>query len=215
MATKKAAATDTVAVSIRAPNLQQIRLNIRGTSPLVLNRFSVTARTEMVKKQEAGSTSSKGRKKEAKDFDARFREACYVAEEGWYGINASAFRRAMISACRLVGFKMTHAKLSLFVVADGVDALDPTFALVKIHGAAPVRHDATVRLETGVADVRPRPMWRDWGCTLNLKYDADQFTAGDVVNLLARVGQQVGIGEGRPDSRGGAGMGWGMFEVIS
>lgn len=214
MATKKAD-TATVAVSIRPPNIQQISVRIRGTSPLVLNRFSVTARTEMVRKQEAGSTGAKGKKREGKDFDARFREACYVAEEGWYGINASAFRRAMISACRLVGFKMTHAKLSLFVVADGVDALDPTFALVQIHGAPPVRHDATVRLETGVADVRPRPMWREWGCVLNIKYDADQFTAADVVNLLARVGQQVGIGEGRPDSRGGAGMGWGMFEVGS
>jgi hypothetical protein len=205
----------TTAVTIRPPNIQTLRLKIKGTAPLVLNRFSVTARTEMVKKQEAGSTGAKGRKREGKDFDARFREACYVAEEGWYGINASAFRRALISACRLVGFKMTHAKLSLFVVADGVDALDPTFALVRIESGPPVRHDATVRLETGVADVRPRPMWREWACTLTLRYDADQFTAGDVVNLLARVGEQVGVGEGRPDSKGGAGMGWGTFTIVN
>jgi len=32
--------------------------------------------------------------------------------------------------------------------------------------------------------------------------------------LLARVGMQVGIGEGRPDSKNSAGMGWGLFEVV-
>ena len=35
----------------------------------------------------------------------------------------------------------------------------------------------------------------------------------DVTNLLMRVGQQVGIGEGRPDSKNSAGMGWGTFNV--
>jgi hypothetical protein len=35
------------------------------------------------------------------------------------------------------------------------------------------------------------------------------------VNLFNRVGQQVGVGEGRPDSRNSAGMGMGLFNVES
>ena len=50
---------------------------------------------------------------------------------------------------------------------------------------------------------------------LRLKWDGDQFTPTDVVNLLSRAGQQVGIQEGRPDSKNSAGMGWGTFEVVS
>jgi hypothetical protein len=30
---------------------------------------------------------------------------------------------------------------------------------------------------------------------------------------MARVGLQVGIGEGRPDSKNSAGMGWGLFTI--
>jgi ribosomal protein S17 len=41
----------------------------------------------------------------------------------------------------------------------------------------------------------------------------DQFKVQDVANLLSRVGEQVGICEGRPDSKNSAGMGWGTFQV--
>jgi hypothetical protein len=47
-----------------------------------------------------------------------------------------------------------------------------------------------------------------------VSFDADQFALGDIGNLLVRVGMQVGIGEGRPDSKKSAGMGWGLFEVV-
>jgi hypothetical protein len=36
----------------------------------------------------------------------------------------------------------------------------------------------------------------------------------DVVNLISRVGLQVGIGEGRPDSKQSAGLGYGLFEIL-
>jgi hypothetical protein len=58
-------------------------------------------------------------------------------------------------------------------------------------------------------------MWREWGLTLKVKFDADQFSATDVTNLLLRAGLQVGVGEGRPDSRESAGLGWGTFEIAN
>ena len=134
-----------------------------------------------------------------------------MSTEGWRGIPAGAFRQAMISACRLVGFKMTLAKLSVFVHADGFDRIDG-IPLIKIDGE-PERTDMAVRNATGVADIRVRPMWREWGANVRVKYDADQFTIQDVTNLMQRVGMQVGIGEGRPDSRDSAGLGWGTFRL--
>jgi hypothetical protein len=47
-----------------------------------------------------------------------------------------------------------------------------------------------------------------------VRFDADQFTAQDVINLISRVGLQVGICEGRPDSKSSAGCGWGTFRVV-
>ena len=58
-----------------------------------------------------------------------------------------------------------------------------------------------------------RPMWEKWNADVRLTWDADLFSTTDVLNLLTRVGKQVGLGEGRPDSQQSAGQGWGLFKV--
>ena len=208
------AETKSEAVSIAPAKLLTAELSITGTAPLVQNKFSKKALEMMMATQAAGSQGKKGRKKEAKDFDAAFTAAQHVSEEGWYGIPAPAFRSAMISACRLCGFQMTKAKLSVFVEADGIDKDDGT-PLVKLDAGEPEMHTAMVRVGMGVADVRARPMWRRWAAKLRVTYDADLFSISDVTNLLARAGQQVGIGEGRPDSKSSNGQGWGTFRLVS
>jgi len=106
---------------------------------------------------------------------------------------------------------MTHAKLSVFIEADGFDVDDGT-PLVKITKGQPIYHEAAVRNDSGVCDIRARPMWREgWEAKVRIRYDADQFSLIDVSNLLGRAGMQVGLGEGRPDSKNSAGMGWGLF----
>jgi hypothetical protein len=54
-------------------------------------------------------------------------------------------------------------------------------------------------------------MFRKWTATLKVCYDADQFSADDVANIVLRSGLQVGILEGRMSSKNSAGMGWGSF----
>ena len=118
----------------------------------------------------------------------------------------------MISACRLVGFKMTLAKLSVFVEADDFDVQDG-IPLVRVYGKSET-FTAHTRNATGVVDVRSRPMYRQWAIKLRVRFDADQFNVQDVYNLIARVGGQVGLCEGRPDSKSSAGCGFGTFEVV-
>lgn len=198
-------------VVIEPPKFEIAKIKIVGVSPYVQNKFSRKAREKMEETQRAGEQARKRRKREAKDFEAVYREAMHISKQGWYGIPAPAFRNAMISACRIVGFKMTIAKLSVFVEADGIDADDGT-PLVRIMGE-PRAHEAMVRNATGVADIRWRPMWEEWSAVVRARWDSAQFSASDVVNLLARAGMQVGVGEGRPDSKDSNGQGWGLFEV--
>lgn len=197
-------------VTIEPPKFETIEVSIKGVSPYVQHKFSKKAREQMMAKQRLGDKAKKSRAREAKDFEQTYKDAMHIAREGWNGIPAPSFRNAMISACRIVGFKMTLAKLSVFIEADGFDG--DGSPLVKIQGKPRV-HESYVRNETGVADVRWRPMWEQWGAKVRIRYDANQFSASDVVNLLHRAGMQVGIGEGRPDSRNSAGMGWGMFTI--
>jgi len=205
-------ATTTPALVINRPNLIEMPIAIRGTAPYVQHKFSAKARNMMLEKQQAGSTAKGKKTREARDIEEEYRAAMHLDSEGRAGIPAPAFRSAMISACRLVGFQMTKAKLSVFVIHDTVDADDGT-PLVLINGE-PEMHQASVRLESGVASVAIRPMWREWSADVRVRFDADQFTPTDVLNLMARAGMQVGVGEGRPDSKKSHGMGWGTFDVM-
>jgi len=208
--TKKTKEQDVV---VQAPNLQTGVFYIRGTSPYVQCAFSKKAREIMRKQQEAGSTSRKNKAKIAKDFQAAYEQSMHVSTEGWNGIPAPAFRNAMVSACRLVGFAMTRAKLCVFIEPDGFDAYDGT-PLVRIVKGEPKYAEHAVRIQQ-TTDLRARAMWDPgWEATVRVRFDADQFTLEDVGNLMLRIGMQVGIGEGRPDSRTSCGMGWGLFELI-
>lgn len=212
MATATKEATKPAVVVIKAPDIRTAVFNIRGTAPYVQARFSAKAMQAMMSKMAAGSVARGKKVRDARDFDADYNAAMHISVDGWCGIPAGAFRQAMISACRLVGFKMTLAKLSVFVAADGFDKVDGV-PLIKLVGK-PERIDMAVRNQTGVADIRVRPMWREWSAKVVVSYDADQFTKEDVANLMLRVGKQVGIGEGRPDSRESAGLGWGTFDLV-
>ena len=187
---------------------------IKGTAPLVIHRFSAKVKAQMKQKMEEGKPAAGKKNREAKNTDDTFNEARYISRDGWDGFHAAAIRNACISACRLVNFKMTLAKMSIFVEADGWDKDEPQIPLIRIYGK-PVKQEDMARVETGQPYVTVRAAYHDWSAKVRIRWDADQFTIADVMNLLMRVGQQVGIGEGRPDSKNSAGMGWGLFTVAT
>lgn len=207
----KAQQPETKALEIKAPQFKTLELKIIGTAPYVQHRFSAKAMNQIIATQEAGSQARGKKVREPKNFDEVYKGAMHVSKDGWPGIPCSAFRNGMISACRTVGYKMTHAKLAAFIVADGFDAVDGT-PLVRIYGT-PRRHTAPARNDNGSIDIRVRPMWEEWSAMVKVRFDADMFSEADVANLIMRVGMQVGIGEGRPDSKNSAGMGWGTFQI--
>lgn len=201
-------------VEISAPNIQTVSFRIRGTTPLVIHAFSAKAKKQIRDTQIAGDKAKINKKREPKDFKALFEEAKHIADAGWCGIPATAFRGAMISACRVAGLVMTRAKLIVFVQADGFDKADFT-PLVKITKGEPTYFEAAVRLDNGSVDLCARPLWKPgWEAVLKVDFDADQISLQDVTNLLMRAGLEVGICEGRPDSKKSCGQGWGLFEIV-
>jgi hypothetical protein len=201
-------------IVISPPKFRNLKVKLIGTAPYMQARFSKKAMDAMMDKMKAGSTAAKGKSRKPRDFDDDFEQAQHIAEDGWNGIPASAFRNACIDVCRMVGFKMTHAKMSIFIKAEGRDKIDGS-PLVKIVGKKPERTELPVRNATGVMDIRVRPMWREWAVNLVVTFDGDQFTDSDVMNLLARAGIQVGVGEGRPFSRESNGIDYGTWRIAS
>jgi len=204
--------TTGASVTIKPPNFGRAVFTIEGIAPLVIHRFSAKTKNQMKQKMETGKAATSKKNREAKDTDDIYQESRYISTEGWDGFHAGAIRNALISACRLVGFKMTLAKMSIFVEADGWDKEEPQIPLIRIYGKSQKQEDIA-RVETGQPYVTVRAAFHEWSAKIKIRWDGDQFTTEDVANLLSRVGLQVGIGEGRPDSKNSAGMGWGLFEV--
>ena len=201
------------AVSIPRPNFGYAAFNITGQDVLVQHRFSAKTKAQMKQKMETGKAAGSKKNREAKSTDDIFNEARYVSKDGWDGFHAGAVRAALISACRLVGFKMTLAKMSIFVEADGYDKDEPQIPLIRILGTKATKQEDMARVETGQPYVTVRAAYHNWKAKIKIRFDVDQFTVEDVTNLLMRVGMQVGLGEGRPDSKNSVGMGWGLFTI--
>ena len=202
-----------MSTAIKSPNFGTETFEIKGNAPLVIHRMDQKIKRQMLQKMETGKPAASKKERTAKDSDETFHASRYISRENWDGFHAGAIRNACISACRLVGFKMTLAKLSVFVIADGWDAKEPQIPLIRIYGEA-VRQDDIARVETGQPYVTIRAAYHDWSAKVKIRWDADQFTRQDISSLMSRVGLQVGIGEGRPDSKNSAGMGWGTFDLV-
>lgn len=200
-----------VAFEIKAPNFQTVEVGIRGTAPLMTHKFSMKARNQIEAKQTAVDKVKSARA--PKDYKAEFNAARYVSREGWDGFYAGSIRNAMIRAASYgTGLSMTQTKGLVFVAAEGFDKEDGT-PLVRILGCKPAHDTRPGRNDNGGIDMRNRPRYDNWHAKLRIQFDADLLSAQDVLNLLARAGVSVGIGDGRPASPNSNGVGFGTFEV--
>jgi hypothetical protein len=182
----------------------------------VQNKFSKKQRDKMMKDMATPKAEKKGKADlPPRNYDLDFKEAQHKSVAGWNGIPCPAFRAAMIDACRTVNMVMTKAKMSVFVIPDGFDVDDGTPLVRLISKKPPERTESLVRNDNGGADIRIRPMWREWEADVTVEFDADMITIESVANLLDRAGRQVGVGEGRPFSKNSVGQGWGTFQVVA
>lgn len=195
-----------------------ILIPIVGETPLKVLRFSKKNQDKIIESQTAGDQAKTRKKRDPKDFHQNYLEAMYQCSEmidgesvTWPGLNASGVRNGCIECCRVAGYQMTKAKMSIFCVADGSDDTDAT-QLVRIDGTPEMVIDH-VRNASGVIDLRARAMFRKWKMALKIRFDEGQFAPQDCVNLVIRLGQQNGLGEGRPNGTNGSGTGNGLFTV--
>jgi len=189
-------------------------MTVEGISPLVCNRFAEKARQELHDRHAAGDQRKSKKEREPKDFNAAYEAAMHRSTDGWLGLPCSAFMSAMVSACRATGVVMTRAKIAMWIDADGYS--DDGYALTKITKGKPRYDERYVRNQTGVVDLRARPMWDPgWQAVVTISFDRGMISPESIANLLSRAGRQVGIQEGRPDSKKSVGMGWGLFKIVN
>ena len=177
-------------------------VQITGTSPLIVNKFSQKARQQMLDAQQGKKTRVKAPKDPAADFEA----AKYVLEDGRESFPAVGFKAAIVGAARMFdGITMTALRSMLYVVGEGPEQLVPL-----AYDSVIMREDV-VRVGQGTADLRFRPQYNDWSATLNVSFVPSAISAESVIALVDAAGIG-GIGEWRP-SKAATGS-YGTFEVV-
>lgn len=188
---------DSTLISVPKLELSMIQVRLRGTSSLIVNRFSEKARKQMLDKQTG--RASAGRSK--KDPEADYQASLYKLPDGKFGFPALAFKNAAVTACTSTGKMITKisARQAFHVLGE----------YVVIEGTPTMREDV-VRLPSGGTDIRFRGEFLKWSTLLTIKYNVRALSSEQIMNLLNLAGFAVGVGEWRSEKDGNHGM----FECV-
>lgn len=180
-------------IRIPEPDLRLMSVDLVGLSPLLCQRFSEKAGRQIAEGQ---SGAPKSKKRTPRDPHQEYLDSMHEHPSGGYAFPASAFRKAAISACRMLdGLPMTVAR-TLFICPQ---------ELVKIEGSKPVMDTRHVRLSSGSVDLRYRGIFHEWKTKLEIRYNAGATSVEQIANLLVLAGECIGVGELRPEKGGNYG----------
>lgn len=173
--------------------IRTFKLQIVGTSPLIVHKFSEKSRKQIADKQQQKAKGGRDKR----DPHAEFLAALYMmpgspaplSKGAKYGIPASGFQKAAMKACRYIdGINMTFAAGAFFVRED-------SGGLVQMKCSKPVMREDTIRLPNKNLDLRYRPEFSEWSCELTIDYNASAISAEQIINLFHHAGFHIGWGE--------------------
>lgn len=191
-------------IQIKPIDFSRVNIVVIGDSQMVQHRIGESA----IDKLEDSTREKKLKgKRQPRNIEKEYNEATYFYPDdkpGTIGCPAMWFKQSMVNACSFIeGINKTTARASFFVEGD----------MVKVNGERKMRTDV-VRLG-GIgktAQTRYRPEIFPWWVELTIRYRPDLIQLSDLSNLLNHAGFSVGVGEDRPQKRGGQ---WGLFHVAS
>lgn len=204
------APTDEAVIAIQPLRIQRIVVPIRGTQPLLTNKFSDEAAEKLAESQTGPRIKAA---KAPRIPEAEYLAARYIIREGTggdtdldvCGFPAAGIKKAMVAAA----MRVTEAKGTWIRAILNVEGEDGT-GLVTID-APPPKMSTDHVVQVGRGNLRYRPKFWPWAMNLAITFNTDQIKAQDVVNLVQQAGFSIGIGDWRPEKNGQ----FGTFEVDS
>lgn len=180
---------------------------IRGTSPLIVHRFS-----EKAKRQMLDAMQGKKKVKTIRDPQTDYEEAFYrwhdnTSGETGYGFPVIAFKAATIAAARLYDKSITMTGLRQQLFFRGLIG-DDGQQIAVLEGEPTMREDV-VRLGMSQTDLRYRPAFNEWRTTLEVTFISTSISQSSVLSLIDAGGLSVGVGEWRPEKKGD----FGTYEI--
>lgn len=187
-------------VEVMELHTRRLTFCLIGETPLIMNRFSEKARQEMLlpalKKNRAEKATSLKH-----DPLAEFRGGLYMSRNPnaptAIHFPTNAFHKAVGQAAIDIPGQAKSVMLRLTSV---------TTDTVHLYGL-PALFCRMVRSGgmSAVPDIRTRPIFAEWACTLEFQIVSNLVKESQVANLLAAAGTIVGMGDWRPQKGGSYG----------
>jgi hypothetical protein len=189
--------------------MNTIKITIRGTTPLLQNRFTDAA---MLAVESGTSRTMKGDKGSPRE---QAEPKTYRDNKGRFTIPGPNVFRCIIDAGKYTKVgksKATTTKSSIIPSFSSVATLD---CVLTDHDGAPladfeVDSRAVVIPSTGGRIMAHRPRFDAWQVTFDLELDTRECDAKTMRRLIDDAGSKVGIGDFRPDRKGP----FGKFVVV-
>ena len=190
-------------------SLARIKVEIIGTTPLLMDRFPDKAKEEILMKDFGMSRTKKDR---LRNKEAEMEEAIHYTKDKKYCFPATAFEKGMMTVAPYAGNKKFTIKLVGCAISIKGNLIDqdgaPCVPITSKKGFKEFKH--WVR-----HNVKFSPLFEDWKTELIIEYPPDMITADDIVTCLDLAGSMVGIGGWRPRcTDGGKGI-YGQYKVLS
>jgi hypothetical protein len=184
--------------------MKTVTVEIRGTSPLIIHRF--TEEAEQAEATRRVKVDKPNRRDEATKH-------AYIAPDGTFFFNAFSIPASMANAG--ANHKMRGSRKTLkFIVPSAVRmSVD---AVTILNGNGPAKdfevdsRPVTIPATKGRI-MRHRPRFDCWGAKFDLVVNDNLLSLDDVHKLLNEAGEYIGIGDFRPEKRGP----FGCFRVAS
>lgn len=187
-------------ITIPNPDIREMVVKIKGTSPLIFHKWSEKAKKMILAKQQKKASASK---REIRNPEEEYESSFYYNRSKKVSFPALAIKQSLIGACRNVdGLPMTLVRGAIFVMGDE-DGLIPVEYKEK-----EMREDM-VRVGMGTADLRYRGQVKGWNMKFLVKWNNDVLSQEQVLNLFQIAGFSNGLGEWRPEKSGD----FGTFEL--
>jgi hypothetical protein len=184
--------------------VKTIQVEIKGITPLLVHRFGEEA--------EAGKQSRPAMVADANPRETA-RKVAYIAEDGTFYFSAFSIPNAMGSAGSNHKMKGTR-KTARFVVPSAIRMTSDTITILNCDDPAKdFEVDArpvTIPSTKGRV-MRYRPRFNEWGAKFDMVVNETLMTVELAHRLLEEAGQQIGVGDFRPEKRGP----FGTFRVVN
>jgi hypothetical protein len=198
--------------------VQEVKVFLIGTAPLIVHAFPEKARKEMLDKQR--KIAKGGR--DARDPYAEMEASRYPLPEphAGDGFPAIGFKAAAVTACTSLSDITKVAARQAFRVSgismDRPGVLEGSFvrtALVPLIAKAPVMREDVARLSGPgrPPEMRYRPEYSTWGVELNVSLNPQVISIEQMMTMFDAAGHGVGIGDYRPEKDGDCGT----FRVVN